>query len=133
MKKLAAILVALSLLLTAAFAVAEENTVSTYMLAAVNDAEGNVVSMEEAELPLLVLAIDGASDACAFGTEEEMVEGTYQIIAGEDGVLMLYVILENGEEVVMFYIAEQDVWMIAEEETGMCLYLFNIEALDLAA
>ena len=133
MKKFVAILVALSMLLTMAFAVAEESTVSTYMLAAINDAEGNVISIEEAELPVFVLAIDGASNACGFGTEEEMVDGTYEIVDGEDGVLVLYVTLSNGEETVMFYVAEDDAWMMVDEESGICMYLFNIEALQQAA
>ena len=115
MKNFVAILVALSMCLTMAFAVAEESTVSTYMLTAINDAEGNVISIEEAELPIFVLAIDGASNACGFGTEEEMVEGTYEIIAGEDDVLALYVTLTNGEETVMFYDAEQDDYFLHEE------------------
>ena len=134
MKKFVAILVALFMLLTVAFAMAEEeSTISTYMLAAINDAEGNIISIEEAELPIFVLAIDGASNACAFGTEEEMVEGTYEIVAGEDGVLVLYVTLSNGEETVMFYVAEDDAWMMVDEESGICMYLFNIEALQQAA
>ena len=134
MKKFVAVIVALSMLLTVAFAMAEEeSTVSTYMLAAANDAEGNLVSIEDAQLPVFVLAIDGASNACAFGTEEEMVEGTYEIVAGEDDVLVLYVTLSTGEETVMFYDAEQDAWMLVDEETGVCMYLFNIEALEQAA
>lgn len=133
MKKCIALLVALTMLMTMAFAVAEENTVSTYMLAAINDAEGNVISIEEAELPIFVLAIDGATNACGFGTEEEMVEGTYEIVAGEDGVLVLYVTLNNGEETVMFYVADEDAWMLVDEESGTCMYLFNIEALAQAA
>lgn len=84
MKKFVAVIVALSMLLTVAFAMAEEeSTVSTYMLAAANDAEGNLVSIEDAQLPIFVLAIDGASNACGFGTAEEMVEGTYEIVAGK--------------------------------------------------
>ena len=133
MKKFVAAIVALSMLLTMAFAVAEESTVSTYMLAAINDAEGNVISIEEAELPIMVLVIDGASNQCAFGTEEEQVEGTYEIVAGEDDVLVLYVTLNDGSETVMFYDAEQDAWMLVEEETGICMYLFNVENLELAA
>ena len=134
MKKFVAVIVALSMLLTVAFAMAEEeSTVSTYMLVAANDAEGNLVSIEDAQLPVFVLAIDGASNACAFGTEEEMVEGTYEIVAGEDDVWVLYVTLSTGEETVMFYDAEQDAWMLVDEETGVCMYLFNIEALEQAA
>lgn len=41
--------------------------------------------------------------------------------------------LNNGEETVMFYDAEQDAWMMVDEESGVCLYLFNIEALQQAA
>lgn len=133
MKKVVAILVALSMVLALAFAVADESTVSTYMLAAVTDAEGNVISLEDAELPVFVLAIDGASDVCGFGTEEEMAEGTYEIIAGEDGVLVLYVTLASGEETVMFYVAEEDAWMMVDEESGICMYLFNVEAMEEAA
>lgn len=133
MKKVVAILVALSMVLALAFAVADESTVSTYMLAAVTDAEGNVISLEDAELPVFVLAIDGASDVCCFGTEEEMAEGTYEIIAGEDGVLVLYVTLASGEETVMFYVAEEDAWMMVDEESGICMYLFNVEAMEEAA
>lgn len=133
MKKVVAILVALSMVLALAFAVADESTVSTYMLAAVTDAEGNVISLEDAELPVFVLAIDGASDVCGFGTEEEMAEGTYEIIAGEDGVLVLYVTLASGEETVMFYVAEEDAWMMVDEESGICMYLFNIEEMEEAA
>lgn len=133
MKKFVALFVALSMLLTLAFAVAEESTVSTYMLAAVNDAEGNLMSIEDAQLPVLVLSIDGASNACAFGTEEELVEGTYEIVTGEDGVLVLYVTLSTGEETVMFYVADKDAWMLVDEESGICMYLFNIEAMEQAA
>lgn len=121
------------MVLALAFAVADESTVSTYMLAAVTDAEGNVISLEDAELPVFVLAIDGASDVCCFGTEEEMAEGTYEIIAGEDGVLVLYVTLASGEETVMFYVAEEDAWMMVDEESGICMYLFNVEAMEEAA
>ncbi len=133
MKRILAAIVALSMLLTMAFALAEESSISTYMMVAANDAEGNVVSIEEYQLPVLVLAIDGASNECAFGTEEAMVEGTYEIIAGEDDVLVLYVTLTTGEETVMFYDAEQDAWMLVDEESGICMYLFNLETLEMAA
>ena len=62
-----------------------------------------------------------------------MVNGTYEIVAGEDGVWMLYVTLENGEETVMLYVADEDAWMLMDEESGYGMYLFNIEALEQAA
>ena len=127
MKKFVAVLVAVAMLLTMAFAVAEESTVSYYQLAAAADAEGNVVSIEA--LPVFILGIDGASNACCFGTEEETAEGTYEIVAGEDGVYVLYVVLSTGEEVMMFYVAEDDAWMMLDEESGVSMYLFNVEAL----
>lgn len=128
MKKFVAVLVALSMLLTMAFAVAEESAISTYMMAAAADAEGNVVSIEDAQLPILVLSIDGASNECAFGTEGETVEGTYEIVTGEDGVLVLTAALSDGSEVVMFYVVEDDAWMLVDE-SGISMFLFNIDAL----
>lgn len=133
MKKFAAVIVALSMLFTMAFAMAGEATVSTYIMAAVSNADGNTVSIEEVQLPILVLSIDGASNVCAFGTEEALVEGTYEIVAGEDDVYMLYVTLNDGEEIVMFYIAESDTWMLVDDESGCCMYLMNVDAIDMAA
>ena len=130
MKKFVAVIVALSMLLTMALAMADETTVSTYIMTAAADAEGNVVSIEEAQLPILVLAIDGASDACAFGTEEELVEGTYEIVVGDDDVLVLYVTLTTDEEIVMFYVPDEDAWMLVDEESGISMYLFNIESIE---
>ena len=130
MKKFVAVIVALSMLLTMALAMADETTISTYIMTAAADAEGNVVSIEEAQLPILVLAIDGASDACAFGTEEELVEGTYEIVVGDDDVLVLYVTLTTDEEIVMFYVPDEDAWMLVDEESGISMYLFNIESIE---
>lgn len=128
MKKFTALFLALVMILTMAFAVAEESTVSTYMMAAAVDAEGNYIDLETAELPVLVLAIDGASNECAFGTEEETVEGTYEIVAGEDGVMMLTANLADGSAVVMLYVAEDDAWMLIDE-SGVSMFLFNLDTL----
>lgn len=128
MKKFTALFLALAMILTMAFAMAEESTVSTYMMTAAVDAEGNYIDLETAELPVLVLAIDGASNECAFGTEEETVEGTYEIVAGEDGVLVLTATLADGSTVVMFYVAEDDAWMLIDED-GVSMFLFNLETL----
>lgn len=102
------------------------------MVAAV-DADGNYVDLETAELPVLVLAIDGASDKCAFGTEGETTEGTYTILAGEDGVMLLTVTMADGSEVVMVYVAEDDAWMLVDPESGVSMFLYNLEALAEAA
>ena len=128
MKKFTALFLALAMILTMAFAMAEESTVSTYMMAAAVDAEGNYIDLETAELPVLVLAIDGASNECAFGTEEETVAGTYEIVAGEDGVMVLTATLADGSTVVMFYVAEDDAWMLIDE-SGVSMFLFNLETL----
>ena len=130
MKKFVALLLVLCMALTMAFAVAEEEatTVTTYMMAAAVDADGNYVDLETAELPVLVLAIDSASNECAFGTEDETVEGTYEIVTGDDGVMMLYVTLNDGSEAVMFYVVEDDAWMLVDEN-GISMFLFNVEAL----
>lgn len=129
MKKFVAVLMSLALVLTMAFAVAESTT-STYMMAAAVDAEGNYIDLETAELPVLVLAIDGASNECAFGSEEETMAGTYEIVAGEDGVLVLTVALADGSEAVMFYVAEDDAWMLVDVESGVSMFLFNIDNLE---
>lgn len=128
MKKFVALFVVLSMILTMAFAVAEESTISTYMMVAAADAEGNYIDLETAELPVLVLVIDGASNECAFGTEGETVEGTYEIVTGEDGVLVLTAALNDGSSVVMFYVAEDDAWMVIDEN-GTSMFLFNLETL----
>lgn len=130
MKKFVALLLVLCMALTMTAALAEETTtVTTYMMAAAVDAEGNYVDLETAQLPVLVLAIDSATNECAFGTEEETVAGTYEIVTGEDDVLVLYVVLADGSEVVMFYVAEDDAWMLVDEATGMSMFLFNLEVL----
>lgn len=132
MKKFTALFLALAMILTMAFAVADESTISTYIMAAAVDAEGNYIDLETVELPVLVLAIDGASNECAFGAEEETVEGTYEIVAGEDGVMVLTATLNDGSTVVMFYVAEDDAWMLVDE-SGVSMFLFNLEALTAEA
>ena len=130
MKKIVSVLLALSLLLTVAFAVAEESSVSSYLMVYAETADGTAVSLEDGTLPILALSIDGASNACAFGTEEELVEGTYDIVSGDDDVLYLTVSLNDGSTTTMFYSVEDDAWVIVDEESGVTMYLFNVEALS---
>ena len=130
MKKIVSVLLALSLVLTMAFAVAEESTVSSYLMVYAQTADGAEVSLDDGTLPILSLSIDGASNACAFGTQDELVEGTYVIETGDDEALYLTVTLSDGSVAYMVYDVENDAWVLTDEESGVLMYLINVELLS---
>ena len=129
MKKLVAVALALVMLVTMALAVAEESAVASYLMVGVVDAEGNTLTVADTELPVLALSIDGASNKCAFGTEEETVTGTYEITGEEEGLTVVTVSLEDGSTNVLYYDAEEDIWSVYDEATGYTMVLMNVGAL----
>ena len=124
MKKIFAIMLALVLMLS----VAASAEVGIYVLAAVSDAEGNVVVSEE--LPEVILMLDDESGECAYGTEDEMLEGTYEIVEATEETLTFVVSLSDGSQFVMGYSFEIDAFVIADEENGYIMVLMNYEALE---
>ena len=128
MKKIFAIMLALVLMLS----VAASAEVGIYVLAAVQDAEGNVIMSEE--FPVLVFSLDDETNACALGTEDEMIEGTYEIVEATEETLVLAVTLNDGSEVALYYTFADDVFAIMDEENGYVMVLMNYEVLaELAA
>lgn len=133
MKKLFAAVIALIMLMSVAAVSAEEatETASMYVMAGVQNADGEVVVSEE--FPVLVFVIDAASDKCAFGTEEEQMEGTYTIAEQTDEYLVLNLALADGTEMVITYVIADDAFAIVDADSGLTLVLMNIEALAEAA
>lgn len=128
MKKLFAAVLALVLMLTAVSALAE---VRTYMMVGVQDAEGNVVVSDE--LPVLVLAVDDEAMTVALGTEDNMVEGTLELVEMMDEAGQFAATLADGSTVTMVYTIENDCFAIVDEESGLVMVLMNIETLADAA
>lgn len=130
MKKFVAVVLMLSIALMSVAAFAETRS---YMLAGVQDAEGNVVSFEEVEdFPVLVFVVDDESMTCGFGTEEEIVEGTCEIAEQTEEALALNVTLNDGSAMVMIYVAEEDSFAFVDEN-GYTYVMMNVEAVEAAA
>lgn len=121
MKKFAALLLALCLLLTLTTAVAETRT---FVLAGVTDADNNTIVSDE--LPVLVFGLNDETMECAFGDENEQVAGVAEIIGQEDRAVILNVVLEDGTEVQVVYIADEDACVYVDEN-GYIYTMIRVE------
>lgn len=130
MKKIIAVVLTLCLALSAVTALAETRT---FFMSGVQDSEGNVISYEgNPDFPVLVLVIDDEAMACAFGTEEEMIAGTFEIAGQTDEALTLAVTLESGEQFNIVYVIAEDACAYVDAE-GYVYVLQNVETLNQAA
>ena len=138
MKKIFALILVLALTLSFA-AFAEQRT---YIMAAISDADGNVLAsltddgsaVLDADgnditddYPVLVLLVDNESKACAFGTEDDAISGTFEITAedAETGVDELTFTLEDGEVLTMYYVAGEDTFSYTAD--SLDYYFMNMD------
>ena len=124
MKKFFAVLMALVLMLSATSAFAE---LSQYMMVGIQDEEGNVVTAED--LPVLVFVIDNETDACAFGTEENLIEGVWECVEETDEYLLLSAVLDDGTELEIVYLIAEDAFAFTDPESGITFVLANLDTL----
>lgn len=132
MKKIVALLLVLMMVLTMSAAMAD--TVS-YFMAAAADAEGNEIDLvsNPDQFPVLVFAVDDEAMTCAFGTEEETVEGTisaFEVIDEENGVAIMHVVLNDGTEFDITYAGYEDTFYFTEPESGVTFALINADLLN---
>ena len=126
MKKIIAVILVLCLVLAATSAVAETRS---YFLIGVQDDAGNVVDYEsDPDFPVLVFTVDDETMTCAFGSDEEPIGGTCQIIEQTDTTLTLAISLEDGEELIMIYVPENDSFAYVDEK-GCTYVLANVETM----
>ena len=125
MKKFVAMLLAVVLCMT--FALAE---IRAYVMVGVSDAEGNYVTIEETEMPVLAFALDDETMECGFGDEENLVKGTAVIESRDDenGIVILVVTLEDGTEMHIIYEGESDTMSFTDEE-GYVYIMMNVDEL----
>lgn len=130
MKKMIALFLALALVLSLSAAVAEQRQ---FMLAIATDAEGNVTDVQThpEQFTVLVLGIDDEAMTCAFGTQDNTVEGTLEIVETnqEEGYVTLHATLANGTEIEMDYVAADETVYIYDEETDLLYGLVDMEVL----
>ena len=106
MKKFFAVVLALCMMLVAVSAMAETRT---YMQTSIVDAEGNVITIEEAEEASVVyFTLDDEAFTCTFGMNDETCDGTYTITAETETEVVLHVTLNDGTELDMVYSATED-------------------------
>ena len=106
MKKFFAVVLALCMMLVAVSAMAETRT---YMQTSVVDAEGNVVTLEEAEeASIIYFTLDDEAFTCTFGVNEDAYDGTYVITEETENEVVLHVTLSDGTELDMVYSAADD-------------------------
>ena len=132
MKKFAAILLVLVLSLTLAVSALAEQ--ATFLMTTITDMDGNIlVTLTEDgivvdadgndvsdEFPVLCLVMDDETMECAFGTEDELISGTMEIIEQTEDSVVLEFTLEDGEVLQMIYtVAEINTITYVDEENGL--------------
>lgn len=132
MKKIAALVMVLVLILSMSAAMAETRS---YFMAAASDAEGNAIDIvSNADMfPVLTFAIDDETMTCAFGTEEEFVEGVVgepEVIDEENGILVMHIVLNDGTEYDLVYAGYEDTFYFTDPESGVTFGLINADLLD---
>ena len=125
MKKFFAVVLALCMMLVAVSAMAETRT---YMQTSVVDAEGNVVTLEEAEeASIIYFTLDDEAFTCTFGVNEDAYDGTYVITEETENEVVLHVTLSDGTELDMVYSAADDAFGYDAGEYTCVLH--NVETL----
>ena len=139
MKKFAAILLVLVLSLTLAVSALAEQ--ATFLMTTITDLDGNVlVTLTEDgivvdadgndvsdEFPVLCLVMDDETMECAFGTEDELISGTMEIIEQTEDSVVLEFTLEDGEVLQMIYtVAEINTITYVDEENGLLFIMPEI-------
>ena len=132
MKKFVALLMALVLVLSMSAALAETRS---YFMAAASDADGNAIDLvTNADMfPALAFVIDDETMTCAFGTDEEYVEGIVgepELIDEENGVAVMHIVLDDGTEYDLIYAAYEDTFYFTDPESGVTFGLINADILD---
>lgn len=91
---------------------------------AVVDAEGNDLSEE---FPVMIVLLDDEAMTCTYGTEDDVVTGTMEIVEQvEDGVA-LKVTFEDGEEIGLIYtVAGINAVTYVDEDEGMLFIMPEI-------
>lgn len=139
MKKFAVVILALVLSLTMlCSAVAEEKV---FALVTVADAEGNVVATitEDGiavdaegndisdEFPVLAASLDDEAMTCTFGDENQVINGTMEIIEQNEQGVAIQMNLEDGEVLQMVYtVVGVNALTYVEEETGLYFILAEV-------
>lgn len=126
MKKTIAVVLMLCIAFMSVSAFAETRT---FYMAGVQDPEGNTVTFNETEMAVLVFAVDDENMVCAFGSEEALIAGTYEIAEQTDETVTLDVTLEDGSELMLIYVIAEDSFAYVDEE-GYVYVLMNVDTLE---
>lgn len=127
MKKIVAVVLMLCIAFVTVSAFAETRT---FYMAGVQDPEGNTITFGETEdMAVLVFAVDDESMTCAFGTEDELIAGTCEVVERTDETVTLNVTLEDGDEMTLIYVAAEDSFAYVDED-GYIYVLANVDILD---
>lgn len=129
MKKIVALLLALCMVLTMTAALAESRS---YVMVGVTDADGNTVVSDE--IPVLCFALNDETMVCAFGTEEETMEGVAEIagVDEESKLVILNVTLADETTIVIYFDGDSDTMSFVDED-GFVYTMVNVETLAEAA
>lgn len=125
MKKIVALFLALALVLSLSAAVAEQRN---YLMIAATDMDGNAIDITSEGFPILVFSIDDEAGVCAFGTEEEMAQGTFEVTEAnqEEQYVDLHVVLEDESEVEIRIDLNEDMVYVFEPENNLIFILARV-------
>lgn len=130
MKKFIAAVLMLCVALSAVTAAAETRA---FFMSAVQDAEGNLLTFDQlTDMPVLVFSVDDETGVCAFGTEEDLISGTYEITEQSEEGVALTLTLEDGEVLEVVYLAAEDTFVYVDE-TGYIFFMTNVDLLSAEA